>query len=414
MATMMSGKTIASAISLVTMPIIARLYLPSDFGVAAAFLSIVGIASNVATLSYGTAIVLPKDDREARTLVSLAYRVLFVYCALMTMVLVIYKAIGGSWTVLELLADWIWYLPLGVLLMAATSIQEGRLTRSTQFSRISASLVLGTVVNSTTRILSAILAGTTVFGLILSNLLGMLTRLLFQRSAKTGSKNVVSSAADIGSLRRTAFKYRDFPLFNVPASFIFAIGQNLPVLLFGIMFSPATAGYYAMANRLSRAPVTVVARSVRRVFMQKASAIRNRGGSLRKAYFLTTAVLLALGVLPFGALFFFGTEILGFLLGDRWISAGKFLEIMAPWLLMAWVTAPANSVFVVLQRQRLWLVVQVVTTVFRLGSFGLAMLLSWKVEQTLWAFVIATVAANVVTILITLIQIDAHAKMIET
>ena len=46
-ATMMSGKTVAAGIALVTTPIVARLFAPSDFGVAAAFLAIVGMISNV-------------------------------------------------------------------------------------------------------------------------------------------------------------------------------------------------------------------------------------------------------------------------------------------------------------------------------------------------------------------------------
>lgn len=55
----MSGKTVAAAIALVAVPIIVRVFPPSDFGVAAAYLSIVEIVSNVASLCYKSALVLP-------------------------------------------------------------------------------------------------------------------------------------------------------------------------------------------------------------------------------------------------------------------------------------------------------------------------------------------------------------------
>jgi O-antigen/teichoic acid export membrane protein len=209
-------------------------------------------------------------------------------------------------------------------------------------------------------------------------------------------------------------EYSDFPKFDAPAGLIFSFGQNLPVLFFGTMFSPAIAGLYAMANRLSQAPLTVVSDSVRRVFLQKAARINNRSGSLLKAFMLTTSGLALMGLVPLIVLIFFGEPLLGWLLGDRWLSAGRYLEIMAPWLFMVWVTAPANPVFAVLRRQKLWLTVQSLLTVFRLCAFGVAFLLSAGPEGTLQAFVIATVAANIITIVIAINLINKKASQLRT
>ena len=74
-AVMMSGKSLAAIIALVAMPIVARLFVPSDFGIAAMFASIVGIISSVASLRYASAIVLPKEEPEATTLMAFSYRV---------------------------------------------------------------------------------------------------------------------------------------------------------------------------------------------------------------------------------------------------------------------------------------------------------------------------------------------------
>lgn len=404
-AAMMSGKTVASAIALMTMPIIARLFEPGDFGVAATFMSIVTIVSHVGSLRYERALVLPKAREDAIIIMALSYRILLIACCLTLAVLAVYELWGFRWPVFEVLGGWRWLLPLGILLVAGLQIQEAWIARQGGFKLVAMSTVLGTIVNSGVRIGSGIAWGTSIIGLISSNLIGVFSRIVFQRSASVEGLKSTFGHFSYASLREKAVSYSDFPKLDAPAGLIFSLGQQLPVLFFGGMFSAAAAGFYAMANRLSQAPITIVAASTRRVFLQKAAKIHNRGKSLRKAFLLTTGGLLALGVLPFTIVWLYGQPLLGWLLGERWLDAGRYLEIMAPWLLMMWITAPANPVFVVLRKQNVWLSLQTGLTVLRLGAFGVAYLLNTGPEWALQAFVVATVAGNVVTILVALVYI---------
>lgn len=397
-ATMMSGKTVAAAIALFTTPIVARLFEPSAFGIAAMFVSIVSMTTNIASLRYEVAFSLPKEEQEARLLVALAYRIMFAVCTTMLVVVAAFKIAGTDLSAFELLGVWAWLLPLGVLLAGSLQIQECWLTRRKKFKLSSVSLVLGNAVTSGSRITFGALAGSSVFGLIVGWFLGTMSRLIVQRTATRDAFRDMSGPVDWPSLRQTARKYVDFPKLNAPAGFIFSLGGNLPVLLFGIMFSPAIAGLFAMANRLAHVPVTIVASSVRRVFLQKAASIRNREGSLRKAFVLTTGSLALLGVVPLVILTLFGQPLLGWLLGERWLEAGRFLEIIAPWMFMIWVTAPSNPVFVVLRQQKFWLLLQSSLTLLRLAAFGLGYMMAASAAWTLQAFVVATVAGNLVTI----------------
>jgi lipopolysaccharide exporter len=408
-AAMMSGKAIAAAIALVTMPLVARLFAPSDFGVAAAFLSIVSITSNVGSLRYEMALVLPKSDAEATVLLALSYRILLVICTAMLIVLGLYRLAGMEWALLELLGSWTWLLPFGVLLMAGLQVQEQWLGRKRAFKLVGASTALGSAVTSTVRLSFGAVSGSSVSGLVSGNLLGLLSRFALQKSATAEGVRAALSRFEPGQIRQLAKRFRDFPKLNAPAALVFTLGQNLPVLLFGLMFSPAVAGFYAMANRLSHVPIVIGARSTRRVFLQKAAEVHNRGKSLRKAFLLTTGVLALLGAVPFGTLWLFGQPLLGWLLGERWLEAGRYLEIMSPWLLMVWVTAPANPVFIVLRKQAVWLTMQVCLTLLRLMAFGLAYLYSAGPEWTLQAFVVATVLGNIFTIGVTIMLISKHS-----
>jgi O-antigen/teichoic acid export membrane protein len=203
-----------------------------------------------------------------------------------------------------------------------------------------------------------------------------------------------SSLSDVGR------RYSDFPLYNMPAGVIHTLGQNLPVVLLGIMFSPAVAGFFAMARQLLNAPIRMVSDSVRRVFLQKAASIHRQGRSLKKAYLLSTGTLALAGLPAMWVLWNFGEPLATWFLGDRWFEAGRYMEIIAPWLFMMWVMAPCKAIYVVLRRQRLLLSLELIVTVLRIGTFGVAEIISASPQGTLQMFVIVTVIGNIVAILV--------------
>lgn len=410
---MMSGKAIAAAIAFFTMPIISRLFSPADFGVAAVFLSIIGITSNVAALRYESAIVLPKSDAEALKLMGLCYRVAIVFCLLMLTGVMVLEALPANVAVMSTLGVWSWLLPLGTLLMVALQIQEAWLSRCRKFGVISSTVVAGTVINSSVRIGSGVYFGSSIFALIASNLFGMLSRLALQARASPGASRALAGRLGREELRRLSREYVDFPKLNAPAALVFSIGNQMPVLFFGAVFPPAIAGFFAMANRISAVPVTVVATSVRRVFLQKAAEVRQRGRSLRKAFFLTTGGLLLLGAPPFTILGLFGGPVTAFVLGEPWRSAGEFLEVMAPWLLSVWLVSPCNAVFIVLRRQRLWLFGQILLTAIKLLAFVLAYTLAFSALDALKAFVFASTLGNAGLVLLTWRELGRGESSVE-
>jgi O-antigen/teichoic acid export membrane protein len=409
-ATMMSGKSIAAAIGLLTMPIVARLFSADDFGIASLFLALSVIVSNVGALRYEVALVLPKQESEALLLMGFAYRIVVAVCIILLLCVVGYKLGNLTVSVLESLGVWLWFLPLGVLLLAILQIQENWLGRKRKFNVVATSVVVGTAVVGGTRIGFGFLTGSSTYGLVLGHMIGQVCRLAVQKTASIEGLRATFRPVKWPELRQIAAKYSDFPKLNAPAALMSVASQQLPIILFGVLFSPAIVGFYAMAIRLTHAPITIVANSVRRVFLQKAADISNRGKGLGFAFLMSTGVLALLGTIPLAILWFFGEPLTSWLLGEKWRDAGRFLEIISPWLFMLWVTAPSNPVFVVLRKQRLWLIMQMTVTLLRLATFGLSYLLGAGPEWTLGAFVIATVMGNVVIILTALLLVTRHQQ----
>lgn len=404
-----SGRSVAAVIGLIVTPIVARLFEPADFGTAASYLATAGVTATIASLRYEAALALPKEDKEAAEIAALAFRILPAFCVLLLLFIWIYEVAGAQWRPIELAGAWIWLLPVTVLAMGALDIQESWLARQRRFSAISRSVILDTSAGGIARIGFGYFLGSAPGGLIVGHLLGLAARLLSQGQSATKLFRDQVRSVDWIRLKSVAREYSDFARFNAPAGMLFSLGQNLPVLVFGVLFSPAMAGFFAMANRLSKLPVQIVSSSVRRVFLQKAATIQNSGRSLRRSFILTTVGLFALGTPPSLAVWLYGQPLLAWFLGARWHLAGQFLEITAPWLLAGWMAAPCNPVFIVLRRQESWLTLQVSVTVFRLSAFAIAYFLALNVSETLRLFVWFAVAGNLFIIATALMLIARHS-----
>ncbi|MDN5539770.1 MAG: oligosaccharide flippase family protein, partial [Comamonas sp.] len=70
--TLLTGTAFAQAIPLIISPVLTRLYSPDEFGAYALYTAIVSVLVVVATGQYENAVLLPKKELHAFSLVALA------------------------------------------------------------------------------------------------------------------------------------------------------------------------------------------------------------------------------------------------------------------------------------------------------------------------------------------------------
>jgi O-antigen/teichoic acid export membrane protein len=362
-ATLVTGTTVGSSIRLLLTPIVARLFFPEHFGVAALFISIATITSTIGSLRYDQAVVLPKEDSEALGIASLSFVILLLFSAL-----VFCLALSLTWLVpdfswLQTLGKWSFALPIVVFLYGFASILTFWHMRKKRFKHLAGSQISMSSMTSGSRIVFGISSGSSVSGLILSVFLGLISRIaaLLIGFDRTEFKPLFKLRRS--ELIASAKKYKDFPLYTAPTDLLRIFARNLPVLMLAFMFSSRVVGFYALASRLVRMPVELVSESVRRAYYQKSSELKNDGSALKASLIKITVALAVLGIPPFLTVFLFGETIFTFLLGAEWATAGKYAGILAPFFFAVFVNAPASAILVVLRKQALllhihiWLVV---------------------------------------------------------
>ena len=382
-----TGKVLSTGLRVGLIPIISRIYLPEQWGIAALFVSLVGIVVPIGILSFPQAVVLPDHEQEAAGLAFLSF------CTTLGFSLLLWAGLGlcdyFSISVYPQLDVWIWLLPLGVVLQGWIQGCEGWLTRKRGFVLSSMGDVIQTGVTSGMRVGVGYLSGPLMWPLIFSVLAGQGLRLLAYGHHVIA---IIRAAMTLGGagLRDLLSRYRRFPLYNMPGALLFAFNAQVPLLALSYLFSPYETGQYAMVNGILVMALMLLGESVRRGYLHHATESHRNGQALRKPYLMMTGLLWLAAVGPVLLVLFYGQELFTFILGEKWAQAGVYAAALMPWLLMQWTAVPASALVITLRRQRFWFYFQQSLLIAQLGGMALGYLLLGKdALSLLWGYSLA-------------------------
>lgn len=385
-ATLMAGRTGGMVISFLLIPVISRLFMPEHFGSAAVFAAAVAVLGGVCSLKYPRAAILPDSDTVAGELMVLSAQLLNAFVLFLYSGFLVFWWLNGIPPLYATIGAWVWLLPVGVWLYGAMEIMMSASNREKTYRMMSISDISQTLTTSGGRVGAGLVAGSSVGGLVATGMAGDLVRLYMLSTKKWNIARLACAWPGWIRLWSKAKEYRDFPLYDTPASLAASLSTKLPIFAMGLIYSPVVAGFYAMADRVIGLPMHAAGNSIRRVFLRKAAELRGKKRSIVAPYWKVVAALAVSGLAPFMVLWWYGEEIMSFVLGERWRSAGQYAEILAPWLFSAWVTIAVPSAMIALRKQRLWAGMQIVSMLIRAAVFGIAYIMVWNPEMALNIF----------------------------
>lgn len=351
---LVSGTALGQVITLAVAPILSRLYTPSDFGDFGVFMSIVGTISAVATLRFDQALMLPKEAREAASLMSLAL-VSVIICALgCSAIFFVSGRQIASLVNSPDLAKWLWMAPLSVIAVGGSQTFAAWAARNRRFVRTSSSQLLRSIVQGVVQIVAGIACVGSpglLFGALMADscACGYLGTDMFRSDRKTIRRHV-----SVGSVRRVAEKYTDFPMYSSPQSLLNAVSQNIPLFLLAYYFDARTVGLYSIGVRVVQLPMNLVLVSVRQVLFQRMSEVNANGGDVFRLFKSATLGLAAVAVIPVAVCVLFGPKIFAVALGAEWGVAGEYARWLVIWLAGAFMNVPSMLMGQIRRAQR-WL-----------------------------------------------------------
>ena len=352
----LSGATLlGQGVVVASTPLLTRLYTPEEFGVMAAFVSLLLILLPVSSLRYELAIPLAEDDRSAASLLALACAAVVATSAVIGAAVLLFPAPIAAAMGDPAVAPFLWLLPLA-LLGAGTyqalnywAIRHGRfksiaLTRLTQsVGQVAAQLAGG-------------LLNLGVFGLVGGDAVG--------RIGGTGTLGTLALRRDGEALRavtaarmgEVARRFRRFPLISSGSALLNSVGLNAPALLLAAMYGPATAGLFVLAQRVIGMPMRLLGNAVAQVYLSEAGRLVHQDpDGVRRLFVRTGRRLLLAGVAPTLLIALVGGVLFRGVFGAEWHQAGVYAQVLALAFAAQTVMDPLSQTLNVLHRQDLQL-----------------------------------------------------------
>jgi O-antigen/teichoic acid export membrane protein len=403
----MSGTAGGQAITMAAAPIITRLYGPEAFGLLGTFIAILAIVTPLAALTYPIAIILPKQDVDAKGLAKLSI-ILAVFMSLMALIII---WTTGDWAAAQLgavdISQYLWLIPFAMLFSALHQVMEQWLIRHMQFKVVAKASVLHSIALNTAKAGAGLYYPLAMALIIFQAVASGLHALLLW----VGMKNSLAQerhGKNAKNLRRLAKEYRDFPIFRAPEMTINAASQGLPVLMLAALFGPASAGYYTLGRTVMGIPAGLIGKSVGDVFYPRISEASKNGEPLYPLVLKATLSMAAVGFLPFALVAVTGPWIFSFVFGSEWAIAGDYARWLAVWMFFMFINNPSVKVIPVLKAQAFQLIYTVITLMARIAALYFAFYWYRNDVVAITFFGITGAVVNIILIAIVLKKSKKH------
>lgn len=358
-ATLTLGTMAAQGIAIAAMPVLSRLYTPADFGLLAVFLAVSGIVATVITLRYETAILLPKDEQESKTLVLLTSVMAIFFGTFIGFVAWLLPDTVKTVLGVSVLNEW---LVMSVLCGVGTALVT---TGSNWYNRQRAYFRISTlrITQSVVCALIGIMLG--LWGFTDGLMLGQtVASLIVAVMVLVGLRSFRVNWPD-HDFHVVAEKHSAAPRYLLPAALLDVITLQLPVLLITAWFGSGAAGQFSMAWKILGIPLALIGAAVGQVFLRQFSETWPDAQASRKLLFHTWKALALIGMLPILVVVLFGEQLFGCVLGEAWRGAGAVAMVIAPMLFAMLVSSPTSGTFLVLGMQKHSLFFGIASLIYR-------------------------------------------------
>ncbi len=357
-----SGTIIVQLISTFIAPVLSRLYTPADYGLLAVFVSCISVLSVICCFRYELAILIPKKNSDADSLLKLSLAITLLFSIVVTFITVVFNKQLTVILANENLSYWLYFLGPVLLCVGITQAFTYRYNRNKNYRIISTVRVFQTSAYSGLSLLMGFLK-LNAFGLIISSIISQILSTVFLL-AKSGLK-LTKKSFELTRLRSIAVKYKEFPYFNLPAALLDTFSINSIILLLNYFFSESVTGSYSFALRMLSIPSLLIGTAIGQVFYQKISEAYNNNVGITDIIYNTWKVLFLIGLAPVLIIFFSGEYLFPFIFGSNWAEAGLISKYLCVLTFFTLISSPTSSAMIVLKRQRIILFVNIIAFIYR-------------------------------------------------
>ncbi len=407
------GTVMAQLVGILSMPIITRLYTPSDLGVLAVYSSILAIIGAGATLRYEFAFPLPKEDSDAINLFGLCLILLIITTTLLAAGLFLGSEIVtsyyGDYAVIK---PYLWFLIPGFIGLGFYTILNYWAVRKRDYKRITYTTINRGFGSSITTVSLGLLSFGPIgliIGYIISQVagIGTLARIMWKKDRENLKK------ISLNRIQQVTLTYKSFPIFNLPASIVNTISLQVPSLMFLFIYDARIAGLYALANIVVITPGSVISGSMAQAYFGEVSRmVREKSQGLLSLYINTLKHLTVIAIPLIGIPSLCAPFVFGLIFGEAWTEAGWYCWPLGLMVISGFAVSPTSnlSTYGYNHWQLSW---DVIRTASVIGSFFAIIYYNLSPIYALLVYGIIMIIMYCLLYFLNIIAINRFSSMIE-
>ncbi len=346
------GTLISQIISFFAAPLLTHYYGADSFGTFELINKYLAFLVLLCTFRYEFAILLPKEDSNAQLLFNMIF-FLTAIASLFIFILICFSNIAwvdkyfhlGSESLLLL-------IPAYLFLYAFNQVLTSWLNRMRNYVNQSIAKVAQSFFLIAFSVWFGYL-GYGAMGLLLGTIIGTGISVIIISFKVYSVMDMFSAFKNWKETKSIALRYSDFPTVNM----IHALTDSLQAIAFILLmthyFDKTYVGYYAFGLRLVQTPLSLMSKSISQVYFQKAAQLHHNDTNLlivstnRMIRFICLLgiplALFAMLVVPLAFKYF---------LGNEWHVAGKYIQILIPFLFLNFISAIISQLTLVKSQQK--------------------------------------------------------------
>ena len=348
MATLLGGSVTGQLVAMASAFALTRLYGPEAFAHLEMFALVTGIGAVLGTGKYEQALMLPKSESAAQSLLWAGQR--SVWWTVLIVAALVWPTAG--WVAEQWALEGWW--PIALMLPAFVGFAaHSRLMEYWHHRHGKAGPVA--LANGGAPLFAesgkfAAFGSLPFSGLTWGAGAGLLARwALLRRGVSAAFK--AASPWRSEPLAGTAKAYIDYPTWVLAGSAMNRLAQWLHVLLLGVALGPVLLGMLGLARRMVMQPLSILAASAAPVLFKSATDLDD-GAPLRRLFW---QALLAFSLIASGvwiSVSLAPDHTTAWLFGEAWFDAMEVVRLLVPWFALNFVASGLGSMFHRVQKPR--------------------------------------------------------------
>lgn len=355
---LISGSVIAQVIPVLLQPLLRRSAPAEVFGAYSVYLSLIGILIIISSFKYELAIILPKRDKEAANVFLLSFILIAIFNVILFGIIILWRyQISVFLNLPAGYSHYLFFVPIGTFLFSTYQGINYWLIRKKSYKQISVNKFIRRSIEGGTQIT---LKALKFPGFLLTgDIIGHVANVYYGyiQIIKNGFRfNYLS----LKKLKYVAFKYIDYPKYNLMPSLMSACSSLLPAILINKFFSLDNAGYIDLSRMLLSLPVALISISISSVLLERMSGKFKSKLSVKKELSYILLFVIGIGILEILIIIVAGEKLFMALFGRQWMYSGILAKTLVWSYALNFIVSSFYSLFLSFNKIKLLSIWQII------------------------------------------------------